>query len=53
MPILAVGLKRLLKTNRKEVPMKPCGKKLPTFSIIVPAKDEERACMHLGEFVWY
>src|SRR3990170_7813814 len=41
-PILAVGLKRLLKTNRKEVPVKPCGKKLPTFSIIVPAKDEER-----------
>ena len=42
-PILLVGLKRLLKTNkRRDAVAKPSGKNLPTFSIIVPAKDEER-----------
>jgi cellulose synthase/poly-beta-1,6-N-acetylglucosamine synthase-like glycosyltransferase len=42
-PILVVGLKHLLKTSKKgAATAKPSGKKLPTFSIIVPAKDEEK-----------
>jgi cellulose synthase/poly-beta-1,6-N-acetylglucosamine synthase-like glycosyltransferase len=42
-PILVVGLRRLLKTNRKgDTLARSGGKKLPTFSIIVPVKDEER-----------
>jgi cellulose synthase/poly-beta-1,6-N-acetylglucosamine synthase-like glycosyltransferase len=42
-PILAVGLKHLLKTKRKrDTTAKPNSKKLPTFSIIVPVKDEEK-----------
>ena len=42
-PILVVGVKHLLKTKRKgATTAKPSGKKLPTFSIIIPAKDEEK-----------
>ncbi len=42
-PILAIGLKQLLKKNIKSsFKMKQNKEKLPTFSIIVPAKDEEK-----------
>jgi cellulose synthase/poly-beta-1,6-N-acetylglucosamine synthase-like glycosyltransferase len=42
-PILAVGLRQLLKANKKkDFPVKQTKKKLPTFSIIVPVKDEEK-----------
>ena len=42
-PILAVGLKHLLRTKRKrDTAAEPSRKELPTFSIVVPAKDEEK-----------
>jgi cellulose synthase/poly-beta-1,6-N-acetylglucosamine synthase-like glycosyltransferase len=42
-PILVVGIKHLRKTSRKERKARRLGGgKLPTFSIIVPVKDEEK-----------
>ena len=42
-PILAVGVIHLRRTNRKERKAPRLGEgKLPTFSIVVPVKDEER-----------
>ena len=42
-PILAFGLKQQLKSNKKGATLaKPNRKKLPTFSIIIPAKNEEK-----------
>jgi len=42
-PIMAVGIKHLRKTRKKRtIIKKPSGERLPTFSIVVPAKDEEK-----------
>lgn len=47
-PILAAGIKQLRKTNSKKNAKTSLGtQQLPTFSIIVPAKDEEKVVNRL------
>jgi cellulose synthase/poly-beta-1,6-N-acetylglucosamine synthase-like glycosyltransferase len=41
-PVLAVGVKHLKRTNLKKKKTKSNPEKLPTFSIIVPVRNEER-----------
>src|SRR3989304_4949712 len=49
-PILAIGVKHLQKESKKRITAtKLSGKRLPTFSIIIPAKDEEKVVGRLLE----
>ena len=41
-PVLAVGIKRLRRASLKKKKIEVDPKKLPTFSIVVPVRDEER-----------
>jgi len=41
-PVLAVGVKHLRRTSLKKKKTESNPEKLPTFSIVVPVKDEER-----------
>jgi cellulose synthase/poly-beta-1,6-N-acetylglucosamine synthase-like glycosyltransferase len=47
-PILAIGVKHLRRTSKKRITVSmPNRGRLPTFSIIVPAKDEEKVVSRL------
>jgi len=47
-PILAAGVKHLRKTGKQRIAVtKPWRESLPTFSIIVPAKDEEKVLVRV------
>jgi len=49
-PILVAGVKHLRNKSKKRTKVtKPSGKRLPTFSIIVPVKDEEKVVGRLLE----
>lgn len=51
MPILAVGVKHL-RRSRKGIASSPGSRTLPTFSIIVPVKDEEKVVGRLLDTLW-
>lgn len=48
-PVLAVGIRRLRRANPKKVKLESKAEDLPTFSIVVPVRDEERVVGRLLE----